>query len=42
MRRFAQPQEIAAATECFAEGKAAFITGQTLFVDGGASLGRVA
>jgi NAD(P)-dependent dehydrogenase (short-subunit alcohol dehydrogenase family) len=40
MRRFAQPAEIAAAIAFLAGDKAAFITGQTLFVDGGASLGR--
>jgi len=41
MRRFAQPEEIAAAIAFLADEKAAFITGQTLFVDGGASLGRL-
>jgi 3-oxoacyl-[acyl-carrier protein] reductase len=41
MRRFAQPAEIAAAIAFLAGDKAAFITGQTLFVDGGASLGRL-
>jgi 3-oxoacyl-[acyl-carrier protein] reductase len=41
MRRFAQPEEIAAAIAFLAGEKAAFITGQTLFVDGGASLGRL-
>jgi 3-oxoacyl-[acyl-carrier protein] reductase len=41
MRRFAQPAEIAAAIAFLAGEKAAFITGQTLFVDGGASLGRL-
>jgi 3-oxoacyl-[acyl-carrier protein] reductase len=39
MRRFAQPSEIAAAIAFLAGESAAFITGQTLFVDGGASLG---
>jgi 3-oxoacyl-[acyl-carrier protein] reductase len=39
MGRFAQPNEIAAAIAFFAGADAAFITGQTLFVDGGASLG---
>lgn len=39
MKRFAQPREIAAAIAFLAGEKAAFITGQTLFVDGGASLG---
>lgn len=41
MRRFAQPAEIAAAIAFLAGDKAAFITGQTLFVDGGASLGTL-
>jgi 3-oxoacyl-[acyl-carrier protein] reductase len=41
MRRFAQPSEIAAAIAFLAGNKAAFITGQTLFVDGGASLGTL-
>jgi 3-oxoacyl-[acyl-carrier protein] reductase len=41
MRRFAQPEEIASAIAFLAGEKAAFITGQTLFVDGGASLGRL-
>ncbi len=39
--RFAQPSEIAAAIAFFASDAAAFVTGQTLFVDGGASLGRL-
>jgi 3-oxoacyl-[acyl-carrier protein] reductase len=42
MGRFGLPEEIAATIAFFAGDKAAFITGQTLFVDGGASLGRVA
>lgn len=41
MRRFAQPAEIAAAIAFLSGDKAGFITGQTLFVDGGASLGRL-
>jgi 3-oxoacyl-[acyl-carrier protein] reductase len=41
MRRFAQPYEIAAAIAFLAGETAAFITGQTLFVDGGASLGTL-
>jgi 3-oxoacyl-[acyl-carrier protein] reductase len=41
MGRFAQPDEIAAVIAFFAGEKAAFITGQTLFVDGGASLGTL-
>jgi 3-oxoacyl-[acyl-carrier protein] reductase len=41
MRRFGHPSEIAAAIAFLAGEKAAFITGQTLFVDGGASLGTL-
>src|SRR6201984_368578 len=41
MRRFALPNEIAAAVAFLAGDMAAFITGQTLFVDGGASLGHL-
>lgn len=41
MRRVAQPREIAAAITFFASDAAAFTTGQTLFIDGGASLGRL-
>ena len=41
MRRFAQPAEIAAQIAFLASDEAAFITGQTLFVDGGAGLGTV-
>lgn len=41
MRRFAQPEEIAAAITFLASEKAGFITGQTLFIDGGASLGSL-
>jgi NAD(P)-dependent dehydrogenase (short-subunit alcohol dehydrogenase family) len=41
MRRLAQPEEIAAAIAFPASEKAAFITGQTIFVDGGASLGTL-
>ena len=39
MKRLGRPEEIAAAIAFLAGEKAAFITGQTLFVDGGASLG---
>ena len=42
MGRFGCPEEIAATIAFLAGDKAAFITGQTLFVDGGASLGRAA
>jgi len=41
MKRFAQPEEIAAAIAFLAGDKAGFITGQTLFIDGGASLGSL-
>ena len=40
MGRFGQLKEIAAAIAFFCSEEAAFITGQTLFVDGGASIGR--
>lgn len=40
MRRFGHPMEIAAAIAFLLSEDAAFITGQTLFVDGGASIGR--
>lgn len=40
MGRFGRPDEIAAAIEFFLSEDAGFITGQTLFVDGGASIGR--
>ena len=41
MRRLAQPEEIAAAIAFLAGEKAGFITGQTLFIDGGASFGSL-
>jgi NAD(P)-dependent dehydrogenase (short-subunit alcohol dehydrogenase family) len=41
MHRFAKPAEIAGAIAYLASNAAAFITGQTLFVDGGASLGTL-
>ena len=41
MGRFASPNEIAAAIVFLASDDAAFITGQTLFVDGGSSLGMI-
>lgn len=41
MKRFAKPSEVAAAIAFLAGDSAAYITGQTLFVDGGASLGSL-
>jgi 3-oxoacyl-[acyl-carrier protein] reductase len=41
MGRFARPEEIAAAIVFLAGDNAGFITGQTLFVDGGSSLGMI-
>ena len=41
MKRFAEPAEVAAAIAFLAGQTAAFITGQTLFIDGGASLGSL-
>lgn len=41
MKRFGKPAEIAAAISFLASDAAGFITGQTVFVDGGASLGRL-
>jgi 3-oxoacyl-[acyl-carrier protein] reductase len=40
MNRFARPTEIAAAIAFLLSDDAAYITGQTLFVDGGASIGK--
>jgi 3-oxoacyl-[acyl-carrier protein] reductase len=40
MGRFCKPREVAAAIAFLASDEAAFITGQTLGVDGGAGLGR--
>jgi len=42
MGRFGKPEEIAAAIAFFLSEDAAFVTGQTLFVDGGASIGKAA
>jgi NAD(P)-dependent dehydrogenase (short-subunit alcohol dehydrogenase family) len=42
MKRFGKPEELAAALAFFLSDDAGFITGQTLFVDGGASVGKAA
>jgi 3-oxoacyl-[acyl-carrier protein] reductase len=42
MRRFHGPDEIAAATAFLRSEDAGFITSQTLFVDGGDSIGKAA
>jgi 3-oxoacyl-[acyl-carrier protein] reductase len=42
MRRLGKPDELAAAVEFLLSDSASFITGQTLYVDGGASIGRAA
>jgi len=42
MRRLGKPEEIAAAVAFLLSEEAGYITGQTLFVDGGGSIGRVA
>lgn len=42
MRRFGRPEEIAAAIAFLLSEDAGFITGQTLHVDGGASVGKAA
>lgn len=42
MKRMGKPDELAAAIEFFLSEEAGFITGQTLYVDGGASIGRAA
>lgn len=42
MQRFGKPDEIAAAIAYLLSDEAAFITGQTIHVDGGASIGKAA
>jgi 3-oxoacyl-[acyl-carrier protein] reductase len=42
MRRLGKPEEVAAAIAFLLSDEAGYITGQTLFVDGGGSTGRVA
>jgi NAD(P)-dependent dehydrogenase (short-subunit alcohol dehydrogenase family) len=42
MRRLGKPEEIAATVAFLLSDDAGYITGQTLFVDGGGSIGRVA
>ncbi len=42
MRRLGRPEEIAATIAFLLSEEAGYITGQTLFVDGGGSIGRVA
>lgn len=42
MGRFGKPDEIAATIEFLLSDHAGFMTGQTLYVDGGASIGRLA
>ena len=41
MNRFGKPEELAAAIAFFLSEEASFITGQTLYVDGGASIGKL-
>jgi 3-oxoacyl-[acyl-carrier protein] reductase len=41
MRRLGKPDELAATVEFLLSDGASYITGQTLYVDGGASIGRV-
>jgi len=41
MGRFGQPKEIAAAVAFLLSDEAGYITGQTLHIDGGASIGSV-
>jgi NAD(P)-dependent dehydrogenase (short-subunit alcohol dehydrogenase family) len=42
MKRLGKPDELAATVEFLLSDGASYITGQTLYVDGGASIGRAA
>ena len=42
MKRLGKPWEVASAVRFLASDSASFITGQTIFVDGGASIGKLA
>jgi 3-oxoacyl-[acyl-carrier protein] reductase len=42
MGKIGRPEDVAGAIGFFASEEASFITGQTLFIDGGASIGKVA
>lgn len=41
MKRLGRPSEVASAVRFLASDSASFITGQTIFVDGGASIGKL-